>query len=188
MKYKTFLADKLKSNKQSGFTPTFIPDYLFDFQKQLVEWAVENGRCALFEDCGLGKTVQQLVWAENVVRHTNKPVLLVTPLAVGAQTIDESDKFDISTERNRTGKAPESSKIYITNYEQLHKFDPADYGGIVCDESSAIKNFKGERKAVVTEFCRTLKYRLLCTATAAPNDYWELGTSSEALGYMGFEI
>jgi hypothetical protein len=184
--YKNFLMDKTKRNKEQGFEPNFIPDCLFDFQKMLVEWAVRNGRAALFEDCGLGKTVQQLTFAQNVVRHTNKPVILVTPLAVGAQTVLEADKFGIEAERNRNGKQPTEKKIYVTNYEQLHKFNPDDFGGIVCDESSAIKNFKGERKEVVTEFCRTLKYRLLCTATAAPNDYWELGTSSEALGYLGF--
>jgi hypothetical protein len=186
MDYSTFLKEKLKNNRQQGFRPTFIPDFLFDFQKTLTSWAIETGRAALFEDCGLGKTIQQLVWSENVVRRTNKPVLLVTPLAVGAQTVLEAEKFGIEAERNRCGKAPTEAKIYITNYEQLHKFSASDFGGIVCDESSAIKNFASERKGVVTEFCRTLKYRLLCTATAAPNDYWELGTSSEALGYMGF--
>lgn len=186
MSYAEFLTQKTKHRKSEGFNPTFIPDFLFDFQKYMVEWAVQNGRAALFEDCGLGKTVQQLVWAENVVRHTNKPVLLVTPLAVGQQTVEEAEKFGIDAVRNRHGDAIESKNIHVTNYEQVSKIDPSGYGGIVCDESSAIKSFKSERKEVITEFCKNVSYRLLCTATAAPNDYWELGTSSEALGFMGF--
>jgi hypothetical protein len=170
----------------SGFEPIWLPDSLFDFQLTLTDWAIRAGRCALFEDCGLGKTIQQLVWAENVVRHTNRPVLLVTPLAVGSQTIAEAEKFGIEAVRSRHGKTESGNVIYVTNYEQLEKFDPSAFGGIVCDESSAIKNFKSQRRAVVTEFSRLLKYRLLCTATAAPNDYHELGTSSDALGYLGY--
>jgi hypothetical protein len=147
---------------------------------------VRKGRAALFEDCGLGKTPQQLVWAENVVRKTNKPVLLVTPLAVGQQTMREAEKFGIEAQRTRDGKHTGEAKIWITNYEQLPKYDPADFAGFVGDESSAIKDFKTERRDNVVEFCRRVPYRLLCTATAAPNDYWELGNSSEALGHLGW--
>jgi hypothetical protein len=127
----------------------------------------------------------QLVWAENVVRHTNKPVLILTPLAVAQQTVQEADKFGMTCRRSRGGEH-DGSGIWVTNYEQLHKFDAADFAGVVCDESSAIKNFKSKRKALVTDFMRLMPYRLLCTATAAPNDYYELGTSSEALGRLGF--
>ena len=186
MDYQTFLQSRRKLNKGSGFDPIWMPDFLFDFQQRLTEWAIVNGRAALFEDCGLGKTIQQLVWAENVVRKTNKPVLLATPLAVGAQTVAEATKFGINAERSRDGKWSGQANIVVTNYEQLDKYDPQHFGGFVGDESSAIKNFASTRKAVVTEFCRLLPYRLLCTATAAPNDFWELGTSSEALGYLGF--
>jgi hypothetical protein len=161
-----------------------MPEFLFDFQVHLVEWALRRGRAAIFADCGLGKTPMQLVWAENVVRKTNKPVLILTPLAVSQQTIREGEKFGIECQRSQDGK--HSGGIVITNYERLHHFMPSEFAGCVCDESSILKNFAGQTKAAITEFCRTLPYRLLCTATAAPNDFDELGTSSEALGYLGY--
>lgn len=185
MEYQEFIKRKSQSGAMSGFDPIWMPDFLFDFQKALVEWSIRKGRSAIFADCGLGKTPMQLVWADNIIRKTNKPVLVVTPIAVGIQTIGEANKFGIEAVRTRDGKMS-GKRILVTNYEQLHKYDPLQFGGIVCDESSAIKDFKSERKKVVTEFCRTLDYRLLCTATAAPNDFWELGTSSEALGLLGF--
>jgi len=181
--YGAFLYKKAHVNTQDGFVPTFIPEYLFDFQKSLIDWAVRQGRGALLEDCGMGKTVQQLVWAENVVRHTNGRVLVMTPLAVAAQTVREAEKFGIDAFHSRDGKL--SGKIIVTNYEQLDKFDPSDFVGVVCDESSILKSFDGSRKAQITAFMRKLRFRLLGTATAAPNDYVELGTSSEALGYLG---
>lgn len=182
--YSSFLSAKAQYGSDSGFSPVWMPDFLFDFQKSLVEWAIRKGRGALFADCGLGKTPMQLVWAENVVRKTNRPVLILTPLAVAAQTVREAAKFGIDARRS-DGKLATGAHIVVTNYEKLHKFSPEDFAGAVCDESSAIKAFDGKRRAEVTEFLRTLPYRLLCTATAAPNDYIELGTSSEALGEMG---
>lgn len=182
-KYTKFLASKDQANDRAGFAPTWMPEWLFPFQGNLVDWAVRMGRAALFADCGLGKTPMQLTWAENVRRHTGRPVLLVTPLAVSFQAEGEADKFGLDAAVSRDGAV--RAGITITNYERLEAFDPADFGGVVCDESSAIKAFDGKRRAVVTEFLRTLRYRLLCTATAAPNDYIELGTSSEALGYLG---
>ena len=181
--YEQFLDAKTQLDHRDGFPPVWAPDWLFDFQSALVDWSIRQGRAAIFADCGLGKTPMQLVWAENVHRHTNKPVLLVTPLAVGAQTIVEAAKFDIEAHQSRDGTP--MSGITVTNYEQLEKFTPSDFGGLVCDESSAIKSFDGVRRLIVTEFARKMRYRLLCTATAAPNDYIELGTSSEALGYLG---
>ncbi len=181
--YNSFLSKKSQSESSYGFSPSYIPDFLFDFQKALVEWATIKGRGALFVDTGLGKTPMQLVWAENVVRETNKPVLIITPLAVGYQTVREGEKFGIECGRSKDGKI--KGKIVITNYERLHYFDSNKFAGVVCDESSAIKNFSGERQKIVTQFMRKTPYRLLCTATAAPNDYIELGTSAEALGYMG---
>jgi hypothetical protein len=182
--YADFLSRKAQLGESQGFDPTWIPDFLFDFQKHLTEWAIKKGRAAIFADCGLGKTPMQLVWAENVVRKTNKPVLILTPLAVSAQTIREAKKFDIDCRRS-AGDVPAGAHIVVTNYEKLHHFNRDDFGGAVCDESSAIKAFDGKRRAEVTEFMRHLPYRLLCTATAAPNDYIELGTASEALGEMG---
>lgn len=182
--YSHFLAGKLHANSGNGFRPVWIPDFLFDFQKHLVDWAVNQGRAAIFADCGTGKTPMQLAWGENVVRKTNRPVLIITPLAVGAQTVKEAEKFGIEAHVSRDGRA--HSGITITNYERLHHFNRDDFAGAICDESSAIKSFDGKRRSVVTEFLRKMPYRLLCTATAAPNDYIELGTSSEALGELGY--
>jgi hypothetical protein len=182
--YARFLQRKAQSGARTGFTPVWMPDFLFDFLQSLVEWALLTGRCAIFADCGLGKTPMQLVWAENVVRKTNRHVLILTPLAVAQQTVREAAKFGIECSRS-AGKLPPSAAIVVTNYEKLHHFQPEDFAAVVCDESSAIKAFDGQRRAEVTEFMRTVPYRLLATATPAPNDYIELGTSSEALGVMG---
>lgn len=181
--YELFLVAKTQANTGDGFDPTWLPDFLYPFQRSLVEWSLRTGRSAVFADCGLGKTPMQLVWAENVRHHTGKPVLIVTPLAVSFQTEGEAQKFGMEAAVSRRGEVP--AGITVTNYERLEHFDPDAFGGVVCDESSAIKSFDSNRRAVVTEFMRTRPYRLLCTATAAPNDYTELGTSSEALGYLG---
>ena len=181
--YAEFLARRARLGDGSGFEPTWLPEVLFPFQRHLVDWSLRMGRAALFADCGLGKTPMQLVWAENVRRHTGKPVLIVTPLAVSFQTEAEGRKFGVDATISRDGRV--TGDVTVTNYERLEHFDPANFGGVVCDESSAIKAFDGKRRAIVTEFLRTVPYRLLCTATAAPNDYVELGTSSEALGYLG---
>lgn len=157
-------------------------DFFFDLHVPEHHHFLANGIWS--HNCGLGKTIQQLVWAQNVVQKTNKPVLILTPLSVGPQTLREASKFGIEAAQSRDGKI--SSKITITNYQQLHKFDWQEFGGVACDESSILKNFDGAIKQEVTEFMRKLPYRLLCTATAAPNDYIELGTSSEALGQLGF--
>lgn len=182
--YSDFLAQKSQHNTGAGFAPVELPDHLFPFQRELTDWAVRQGRAALFADCGMGKTPMELAWAENVHRHTGKPVLLLTPLAVGYQIVTEAAKFGHDAAQSRTGKA--TAPITVTNYEQAAKFDPDDFGGIVCDESSAIKSFDGANRTTVTEMMRRMPYRLLGTATAAPNDYLELGTSSEALGELGY--
>jgi hypothetical protein len=187
VEYRSFLERKSRIDNAHGFEPNWLPDSLFDFQRLLVDYAIRTGRAALFEDCGMGKTLQQLVFAENVVRHTNKPVLLATPLAVGQQTMVEATRFGIDSERSRDGSFSGLPRVVITNYQQLDKFNSDDFSGIVLDESSAIKNHKSQTKQVVKEFCRKLPYRLCCTATAAPNDYHELGTTSEVLGYLGYQ-
>lgn len=181
--YADFLARKAQDTAGDGFEPEWMPDFLYGFQRHLTSWAIHMGRAALLEDCGLGKTPQSLVWAENMRRHTGRPVLIITPLAVTFQTAAEAAKFGIDAAISRDGSVP--AGVTITNYERIERFDPAAFGAVVCDESSAIKSFDGVRRALVTEFLRTMRYRLLCTATAAPNDYVELGTSSEALGYLG---
>lgn len=182
--YRVFLEKKTHVGSMSGFKPLWMPDFLFPFQRALTTWAIEKGRAAIFADCGLGKTPMQLVWAQNVVEKTCKPVLILTPLAVGAQTIREAHKFDIEAAQSRDGKV--AAPITVTNYQQLHKFNWQDFSGVACDESSILKNFDGAIKSEVTDFMRKIQYRSLWTATAAPNDYIELGTSSEALGDLGF--
>lgn len=182
--YDDFIVGKSQIGTNSGFESTFIPDFLFPFQKALVDWSIRKGRAATFADCGLGKTPMQLVWAQNMVEHTNKPGLLLTPLSVGAQTVREGKKFGIECSQSRDGTIKD--KITITNYQQLHKFNPNDFAWCGCDESSILKNFDGEFKLQITNFMKRMKFRSLWTATAAPNDYIELGTSSEALGELGF--
>ena len=185
MDYSGFLSKRAQDADGHGFDPIVLPEFLFPFQNALVDWAVRQGRGALFADCGLGKTPMELVWAQNVGKFTDKPILVLTPLAVGFQIVREAnEKFaaDAAISRDGTVVAP----ITVTNYEQIEKFNPDDFGGVVCDESSAIKAYDGQRRALVTEFMRTIPYRLLGTATAAPNDYIELGTASEAFGELGY--
>ena len=181
--YREFIDRKTQAADSAGFDPHWIPDSLFDFQRHLTEWAVKKGRAAIFADCGLGKTAMQLVWADNVYRQTRKPVLLLAPLAVSAQTVTEAAKFGVDAARSTDGSI--QAPVTVANYERLHYFTPSDFGGVVCDESSILKSFDGTRRQEITDFMRKQKYRLLATATAAPNDYIELGTSSEALGYLG---
>ena len=186
MSYAAFLESKSQIGEAHGFEPLWLPDFLHPFQRALTEHAIRKGRSGMFADCGLGKTPMQLVWAQNVIQQTNRPVLILTPLAVAQQTIREAHKFEIEAARLSVEcPIPARPIVYVTNYERLHHFRPEDFSGVVCDESSAIKAFDGKRRAEVTEFLRTIPYRLLCTATAAPNDYIELGTASEALGEMG---
>jgi len=182
--YEEFLERKLHTGADHGFEPVFMPSQLFDFQQALVQWAVRKGRAAIFADCGLGKTAMQLTWAQNVAQHADRPVLILTPLAVAAQTIREGEKFGIECHRSSDGSVP--GRIVITNYDRLHLFDPADFGAVVCDESSILKSFNGSTRKAITRFMSKMPYRLLCTATAAPNDYTELGNSSEALGELSY--
>ena len=182
--YQQFLERKAQLADAKGFEPEGMPEALFDFQEHLVDWSCRKGRAAIFADCGLGKTPMQLAWADQVRKQTDKPVLLLTPLAVSAQTQKESEKFGIESARSMDGSV--AGPITVANYERLHYFDPHEFGGIVCDESSILKSFDGTRRKEITDFMRKMQYRLLATATAAPNDYIELGTSSEALGHLGY--
>lgn len=182
--YQAFIEAKSQSGYNDGFKPLWIPDFLFDFQKSLLEWSIVKGRSATFADCGLGKTALQLAWGENIVRKTNKPGLILAPLSVTTQTADEAAKFGIEAQVSRDGQF--TKKIVIANYERLHHFNWRDFEWVVCDESGCLKNFDGKIKNQITDFMRKIRYRALYTATAAPNDYIELGTSSEALGNMGY--
>jgi len=168
-----------------GFEPNYIPDMAFDFQRHIIEKAVRKGRMAIFADTGLGKTLIQLSIAKNIVNKTNKNVLILTPLAVAFQFLLEAEKMGIDDiSYSKDGKY--KTKIVICNYERLHYFNENDFVGVVLDESSILKNFDGKIKGQITAFIKKIPYRFLSTATPSPNDFIELGTSSEALGYMGY--
>ncbi len=185
MDYNEFLERKRHTIGNFGFEPNYYPDIAFDFQKHIIEKAVLKGRMAVFADTGLGKTLIQLSIANNIVRHTNKNVLILTPLAVAFQFMLEAEKLGIDDiEYSKDGKF--TKKIVICNYERLHYFNENDFVGVILDESSILKNFDGKIKAQVTAFVKKIPYRYLSTATPSPNDFIELGTSSEALGYMGY--
>lgn len=180
--YSQFIEKKSQFTTECGFQCDSLPDFLFDFQRHLVQWALRRGRAAIFADCGLGKTAMQLTWAQKVVEYTNKRVLILTPLAVANQTEREAQKFGFDAKRSVAGEM--DAKIVVTNYDRLHYFDPQEFVGLVCDESSILKSVDGATRNQITRFTLKMPYRLLCTATAAPNDYVELGTSSEALGEL----
>jgi len=184
--YRAFVESKTHLSGEFGFDPIYDNPHCHDFQRHLIEWACRQGRSATFADCGLGKTLMQLVWAENIHRKTNLPVLILAPLSVSAQTVEEAEKFGIAAVRSQDGTIPAGAGIVCTNYERLHHFDPNAFGGVVCDESSILKNFEGATKAAITQFMRKTKYRAMYTATPSPNDYTELGTASEALGDMAY--
>lgn len=181
--YTEFLKQKEFKSTTVGFEPESINPSLFEFQIDCVRWACKRGRSAIFADTGLGKTAMQLEWAAQVESHTNKPVLVVAPLCVAQQTVREGAKFGIQCKYIRS---PQSSneRIHVTNYEMLKNFNPADYGGIVLDESSILKGLNGSVRKQITEFASRIDYRLSCTATPSPNDFMELGTQSEFLGIM----
>lgn len=185
MDYKQFLEQKRHTIGEFGFAPKFYPDMAFDFQKYIIEKAVKKGRMAIFADTGLGKTLIQLSIAQNIVLETNKKVLILTPLAVGFQFIKEAEKLGI-TDVYQTLKGELQGKIIVCNYERLHYLNSNDFVGCILDESSILKNFDGKIKNQINAFIKKMPYRFLSTATPSPNDFIELGTSSEALGYMGY--
>jgi len=185
MKYEEFLESKKHSIGNFGFKPNYIPNIAFDFQKEIISKAVEKGRIAVFADTGLGKTLIQLSLANNIVRETNGKVIILTPLAVAFQFILEAEKLDIDDiEYSKDGT--HTKNIVVCNYERLHYFNSKDFKGCILDESSILKNFDGKIKNQITSFIKKMPYRFLSTATPSPNDFIELGTSSEALGYMGY--
>lgn len=185
MTYAEFLESKRHRAENFGIDAKWMPDGMFDYQRYVTEYAVKKGRCAVFLDTGLGKTLIEITIAVNYLRHTNKPVLIITPLAVAFQFIKEAEKFGISDiEYSKDGKY--KSKIVVCNYERLDKFKSSEFDCVILDESSILKNFDGAIKHEVTTFLKKIKYRFLFTATPSPNDYIELGTSAEALGYMGY--
>lgn len=183
--YQEFLKKKQITVKLSGFEvkKRDVNPILFDWQKEIVTWALRNGKAALFEECGLGKTFQQVEWAKHVARHTDGKVLIVSPLAVAHQTIDEAKKLGVTVTYIRS-QSEAKSGIYITNYDMLKEFDGSQWQGVVLDESSILKAYTGATKRMILEMFETVPYKLACTATPAPNDYLELGNHAEFLNVM----
>ena len=185
MEYKDFINSKRHLSGEFGFMPNYVPDIAFDFQAAIIEKSIQKGRIGIFADTGLGKTLIQLSIANNIIRETNKRVIILTPLAVAFQFIKEANKLGIDDiEYSKDGKF--TKKIVICNYERLHYFNSTDFVGCILDESSILKNFNGQIKNQITAFVKKIPYRFLSSATPSPNDFIELGTSSEALGYMGY--
>jgi hypothetical protein len=183
--YDDFIRRKKHSTGDFGFEPIWIPDSAFDFQASIITKAIRKGRIGMFADTGLGKTLMQIVIAENVIRKTNKRVLILTPLAVAFQFIDEAARVGVSDiEHSKDGVF--TKKIVVCNYERLHLLNPDDFVCVMLDESSILKNFTGKTRDQIVAFIKRVPYRFLSTATPSPNDFIELGNSSEALGYMGY--
>lgn len=179
--YDEFIERKTRRADTRGFEPAAIEAPLFPFQKHVVEWAVRKGCAALFEECGLGKTLQQLEWARQVAAHTGGAVIVLTPLAVAPQTLAEAKRFGIDA-RIAKDASEVAPGINITNYEKIDLFDGAKFAGVVLDESSILKNFTGKTRIKLTDRFRATPYRLCCTATPSPNDYTEFGQHADFLG------
>ena len=181
--YDDFIASKSNADTSHGFEPAAISSHLFDWQSQCVVWACRKGRAALFEDTGLGKTIQQVEWARQVCLHTGGNVIIFAPLCVSQQTVREAAKFDIEVHYCRSQDKVKPG-ITITNYEMLEHFDVSQFVGVVLDEASILKSYMGKTKRALIEACQGVQYRLSCTATPSPNDYLELGNQAEFLGVM----
>ncbi|WP_273084634.1 hypothetical protein [Capnocytophaga gingivalis] len=171
--YQEFLKQKQKAKEHKGFAALPMNDKLFPFQQFIVERNLSKGKHAVFADCGLGKTVMELETASQIVRHTNKPVLILAPLVVVAQTKREAEKFGFDLD-----------KVTITNFENLHNINPQEYAGLIVDESSIMKNFEGQIKKQLFEYFHNTPYKFAFTATPSPNDPMELANHSEFLGYQ----
>ena len=185
MTYKDFIRSKETQIVKCGFESdkSTYNKHLFEWQRDIVHWALLKGKACLFEDCGLGKTLQQLSFAEEVCKHTKGKVLILAPLAVASQTKQEGLKFGIEVNICRTQDDVKGG-INITNYEMIDHFAPSEFEGIILDESSILKNSTGATKTALTEMFKNTPYKLCCTATPAPNDFMEIGNHAEFLGIM----
>lgn len=183
MQYEEFLKRKEIMIENTGFEPENLNDYLFDFQRDIVRWALRKGKAALFEDTGLGKTIQQLAWAEAVAKHEQGRVLILAPLAVSKQTAKEAVKFGIQCQLCESDEDVVDG-VNITNYEKIHHFNTDQFCGIVLDESSILKSYSGKTTNDMINRFRFTPYKLACTATPSPNDFTELGNHAEFLNVM----
>lgn len=184
MDYDNFLKSKNIIQPLTGIkNPPLLPDSLFDFQRDIVNWALKRGRAALFAGTGLGKSFMELSWADAVQKETDMPVLIFTPLAVAAQMKREADKFGIDCTHIHEQT---NDRIQITNYQKIDHFDLSKFGGVVLDESSILKNQSGHYRTKIINLCKQIPYRLAATATPSPNDYMELGNHAEFCGIMSY--
>ena len=181
MNYHDFISRKINRIRPAGFDldPEDLHPMLFDFQKFIVMKALSHGRYAIFSECGTGKTMMQIEWARHIHNITGMPVLILCPLAVSAQTIEEGEKIGVEIARPNESH----SQIFITNYEQLENFPTDGLGGVVLDESSILKNFSGATRKKLTDLLNHVPYKLCCTATPSPNDDMEICNHAEFLGY-----
>lgn len=184
--YQTFLTDKNPTVTATGFDVplTDINPMFFPFQRAIIQWALQLGKAALFEECGLGKGGQSLEWAKHVAAHTSGKVLILVPLAVAHQLVNEGEKFSVPVTYCASQDETGDANIIVTNYEKLKNFDPTQFAGVVLDESSILKNYTGKTKQKLIDAFRDTPYKLACTATPAPNDYLELGNHAEFLDVM----
>lgn len=180
--YEVFLKKKQYRSLKKGFETAISNPYPFEFQKLIIEWALRKGRAAIFADTGLGKTIMQAVWADEVSKHEQRPVLILAPLAVAKQTVSEAYKFGVNVTYAKDQTEVHDNGIYITNYDRLHLFEASRFVGVVLDESSILKSFTGRTTNELIEMFEHTPYKLCCTATPSPNDYTELGTTAEFLG------
>lgn len=184
MDYETFVKQKRRIEVATGHNPDDLNEHLFDFQHAIVTWAVRRGRAAIFADTGLGKTLMQLSWADEVASHTGGIVLILAPLAVSEQTIEQGSTFGIEVRRVPNGSTPDSPGVWITNYERMDHIDFDSLHGLVLDESSILKAHDGKTRQRIINAAQRIPYRLSCTATPSPNDFEELGNQCEFLGVM----
>ena len=183
MTYEEFLESKKIKITPTGFNPVFMPDILFDWQKDVVTVAIKKGKFCLFTDTGTGKSFMQVTFAENIHRYTNKPVLILAPLAVTEQTKEEGAKLGVSVSVCRTQNDVVNG-VNITNYDMLDHFEPSAFAGIILDESSILKHFTSKTRTQIIESFANTQYKLACSATPSPNDYMELGNHAEFMGVM----
>lgn len=184
MDYESFVAGKRRAEVATGHQPGPLNEHLFDFQHAIVSWAVRRGRAAVFADTGLGKTLMQLSWADEVATHTGGMVLILAPLAVSEQTIEQGATFGIEVRRVPNGGTPDAPGVWITNYERMEPIDFGSLHGLVLDESSILKAHDGKTRQRIIDAAQGIPYRLSCTATPSPNDFEELGNQCEFLGVM----